>query len=161
MTRFIDEELSFYDKATDEVKRIDHMIYVSLKYTRTADVLKNTLSRMIDCLGFVIEGILTIAEGKNQIIEVPISPGAQVNSLRSIHGENETISEIIEFFLYLRKVYNSEYRAIKEFRRHVAMIATLPNGDEEEINIDIITEYYHKCKRLVIDVREFFPNTED
>ena len=35
------------EEAFEELKRVDHLIYVSLKYTRTTDVLKNVIDRMI------------------------------------------------------------------------------------------------------------------
>ena len=34
--------------ADEELKRADHMIYVTLKYTRTADVIHNILKRLIN-----------------------------------------------------------------------------------------------------------------
>ncbi len=34
------------DSALQELKRADHLIYVTLKYTRTVDVIKNTIKRL-------------------------------------------------------------------------------------------------------------------
>ena len=31
------------DNAKQELKRADHLLYVTLKYTRTVDVIKNTI----------------------------------------------------------------------------------------------------------------------
>ena len=35
------------ENAKEELKRIDHLIYVTLKYTRTVDVLLSVVERMI------------------------------------------------------------------------------------------------------------------
>lgn len=161
MTRFIDEEVSYYDRAVDELKRVDHLIYVSLKYTRTADVLRNTIDRMIECFGNIVEGLLIRAEDRNIIFDIPVAPGAKINEVKRIYDEDKDIKEMIEFYTYLRKIANAEYRGVREFRRHVTMIASLLDGTEEEINIDIITEYYSKCKRLVEDLGRFFKSDEE
>src|SRR3989338_8139601 len=35
------------DTPDEELKRADHLVYVSLKYTRTCDIMKNAVKRMI------------------------------------------------------------------------------------------------------------------
>jgi hypothetical protein len=35
-------------EAFEELKRADHLIYVSLKYTRTVDVIKSIIERLIN-----------------------------------------------------------------------------------------------------------------
>ena len=40
--------------ADDELKRADHMIYVTLKYTRTADVIQNIIKRLTNAYEFSI-----------------------------------------------------------------------------------------------------------
>ena len=35
------------ENAKEELKRVDHLIFVSLKYTRTVDVLLNVINRII------------------------------------------------------------------------------------------------------------------
>ena len=32
----------------EELKRADHLVYVSLKYTRTCDIMKNAMKRLIN-----------------------------------------------------------------------------------------------------------------
>ena len=36
------------ENAKEELKRIDHLIYVTLKYTRTVDVLLSVVERMVN-----------------------------------------------------------------------------------------------------------------
>ena len=50
--------------AVEELKRVDHLIFVSLKYTRTVDVLRSVINRLIDAYGAIIEGILKEMEEK-------------------------------------------------------------------------------------------------
>ncbi|MFT4326031.1 MAG: hypothetical protein ACMXYK_00855 [Candidatus Woesearchaeota archaeon] len=158
MHRFIDEEMSAYEKAHEELKRVDHLVYVSLKYTRTVDVIKNTIQRMISCFDCIMEGLLYKAEDEGKLFQMPVSPGAKVNEIKKIYGTDPVVTEMLTFYGYLRKVHKAEYSAIKEFRRHVAMLARMADGQTEEINIDVITEFYHKSKVLMDKFKDYFPH---
>lgn len=156
MHRFIDEEVSYFEKAEDELKRVDHLIYVSLKYTRTVDVIKNTIMRMIACFNEVMDGLLKIAEDEEKLFKVPASPGAKVNEIKKLYADNEDIMEMLTFYGFLRKVHNSEFEAVREFRRHVTMIAKMQDGTIEEINIDVITEFYDNSKKILTKIKPVF-----
>lgn len=161
MDRYIDEEVHCYEKAIDEIKRVDHLVFVSLKYTRTVDVIKSILERMISSFNCIIEGLLIEAEKKNMIFEIPIAPGARVTELRKLYQNHKELNDLISFYLYLRKLAKAEYTATREFRRNVTMTATFPDGDVEEVNIDIITDYYDRCKKLLGNVRPMFKDVPD
>ena len=59
--------LESLDNAKEELKRVDHLIYVSLKYTRTVDVIKSIIERMINAFDFSIRAGLEYAKGKKKI----------------------------------------------------------------------------------------------
>lgn len=44
--------------ASQELKRAEHLLYVSLKYTRTADVMQSFIARLVACFDFIIDGLL-------------------------------------------------------------------------------------------------------
>jgi hypothetical protein len=129
------------DDAKEELKRVDHLIYVSLKYTRTVDVLLNTLGRMIDYYDFIMESLLKYAEEKRMIMDIPLSPRERADLIKETF-EDEIIKENINLYLLMRKLHKSNPQKEQEFRRHVAMISIIDNR-EEIVNIDVITEYYH------------------
>lgn len=161
MHRFIDEDVHAYEQAWDELKRVDHLVFVSLKYTRTVDVIKSILERMIASFECIMDGLLREAEQKSVIFEIPIAPGAKVMQLKKLHADNKELQDILSFYLFLRKLHNAEYTATREFRRNVTMTATLQDGSVEEVNIDIITDFYKKCQDLLNGVKEmFYPKKE-
>ena len=43
--------------ALSELKRSDHIYYVSLKYARTVDVIRNLVDRLVTCLEFTAEAL--------------------------------------------------------------------------------------------------------
>src|SRR3989338_2952178 len=136
----------FLEEAREELKRADHIIYVSLKYTRTVDVIKNLVERLINCLDFVIGRLLDHAVEQKLIAERLDNPGLKVSLLRKAYGER--FSELGALYLHLRKISRAEYKKSSEYRRHVTMTATIDEGTFM-IDIDKSKELYMKVKQFV------------
>ncbi len=127
------------EEAGEELKRADHLTYVSLKYTRTADVLMNTLSRMIDAYELLIAALLTYAKDTKQLQAIPTSPLEKGNLVKKLFQQQE-IQDNVDLFFLMRKIFRAPYDKEQEYRRHVAIITSI-DGREEIVNIDIITQY--------------------
>jgi len=139
----------YLDEARQELKRVDHLVYVSLKYTRTVDVLKSVVERLINAFDFAILGLLNHLKEKKKIKEFPQSSALRVKLVEH-HFSNEELNQYLNFYLLLRRLSRAEYTKREEYRRHVTMIASLDNGEIVEVNIDILKEYYDKTK-LILD----------
>ena len=135
----------YLNDAQEELKRVDHLVYVSLKYTRTVDVIKSIIDRLINSYDFAILALLDMFKEQNLADNVPKSPGLRTKILRDIYKEQEIMLEFLDFYRLLRDLSRADFKRRKEFRRHVTMTAILQDG-EVEINIDIITEYYKRTK---------------
>ena len=48
----------YSDQLKSELKRADHLFYVSLKYTRTVDVIRSVIERFMNALDIGIEAML-------------------------------------------------------------------------------------------------------
>ena len=141
------------NNATDELKRVDHLIYVSLKYTRTVDVLKNVVVRMLESYDYIIEAMLLYLEEKNMIFELPTAPHVRAMTV-SKHFEDPVIKEHMDQYIVFKKLLKKEdYESINEFRRHVAMITDI-DGKEVTINIDFLTEYFKLMKDFLKYVKD-------
>jgi hypothetical protein len=156
---YLGEDASAYEQASYELKRVDHLIYVSLKYTRTVDVIKNIIARIIATYDFVWDDLLKRLEDERKIFEIPSAPGMKCTTIKKFYTD-EKLLEAIDFYLLMRQFNNANYTAHKEFRRHVAMKALFANGEQREINIDIITDYYKKTKEHVEYFKELFYTTQ-
>ena len=149
------EELEdIYQNTVQEMKRIDHIIFVTLKYTRTVDVLKSIITRMIAAFDFVLDLILESYKESGDIEEYPTSPGLKVDQVRKL-TDDDKIAEILDFYLMLRRASRSEYTVINEYKRHVGMVMQKADGSELIINIDNVTEFYHRMKEQLEYVRKF------
>jgi hypothetical protein len=146
--------MSFIENAKGELKRADHQIFVSLKYTRTADVLRNILERFISCYDYIIEGLLIRKEQTNEIFEIPVSPVVRVNEVKKLYHD-QILTDAFERYILYRKLMNSKYKAINEYRRHVAMVSEI-DDNSVEVNIDNISEYYQLMKEFVKYVEDTY-----
>ncbi len=156
MVNYLPDDASAFEQAVYELKRVDHLIYVSLKYTRTVDVIKNIIARMIATYDFIWDDFLMRLERERKVFEIPTSPGLKCSLLKKHFESDPKVVEFIDFYLLLRQFNNANYTALKEFRRHVAMKAQFPNGENRELNIDIITEYYKQSKEFLDYVKETY-----
>lgn len=140
-------EDNFYD-AIEELKRADHSIAVSLKYTRTVDVIKSIIERLINTMKFIFEAILEKAKEDEKIESILKLPRQKTEQLEQSYPEDEILKTYIDFYFSLRKILKSEFTRAREFRRHVTMTADL-DEEQVEITIDIITDYFNKVKDLL------------
>lgn len=142
------------EEASDELKRVDHLVFVSLKYTRTVDVLLNAASRMIDAYEVMFVALLTKAKEDRKIGDIPDTPIEKGEVLKDLYSHNAQIKNNVDLFFLLRKIKRSKsYEKDEEYRRHVSL-RTVIDGREEVLNIDIITKYYAFQK-------EFFQKVKD
>ena len=134
------------ENAKEELKRIDHLIYVTLKYTRTVDVLRSVIERMINSFQFLVEALTKKAISLGITEEGLTNPISKANFVLKNY-DSKIIKDNIEKYLLFRKLRRVEYKKESEFRRHVTMIAEV---DEKEVRVDIdnITEDFHNLKKI-------------
>ncbi len=136
--------------AKDELKRVDHLIFVSLKYTRTGDVIYNVVKRMVSSYEFLVSSLIKTFDNETS------SPIAKAEIVREKFKE-ELVQENIKLYLLLRRVLKAEHSRECEYRRHVALICTVDN-EELKLNIDRMGEYYALLKEFYTFVSETVKN---
>lgn len=129
--------------ASNELKRAEHLLYVSLKYTRTADVMQSFIARLVACFDFIIDGLLATKEQSGEIFEIPSTPFGKVKELEKLYAQNRQMCVFMEFYLLLRKMVRANFTADKEFRRHLNMVMSI-DGKDIMLTIDILMDYYHQ-----------------
>ena len=136
-------------EAKEELKRVEHLISVSLKYTRTVDVFKSIIERMINAYDFLIEGFLEKAKSEKKIEHVPTAPRLRCEEMMKLFNNDEKMLEYMRFYIFLRSINRAEFDRRNEFRRHVTMITYLENDEIIDIKLDDISEYQEKIKEFV------------
>jgi hypothetical protein len=144
----------FLNEANEELKRVDHQVYVSLKYTRTVDVLMNIISRMIEGYDRMFDALLNHAYEQRRLGELPTAPLIVGNTVKELYAE-EIVQQNVDLYFLLRKLQRSTPSREQEFRRHVTM-RTIIEGKEEIVNIDLATEYYHMQREFLSYLYKYF-----
>ena len=132
------------DNAKQELKRADHLLYVTLKYTRTVDVIKNTIKRLINAFDYAILEALEWTIKKKKIKKISDLNKLRAEDLNKVYPEIKTY---IDFYNLLKRVDRAEYAKKEEYRKNVTMMVT----DEMilEINIPKLKEYFEKTREFV------------
>lgn len=136
----------YFENAVEEMKRVDHLIYVSLKYTRTVDVIRNTLVRIIAAFDEAMNALLKHAG----VEDLPTVPKAKVDLIKQ-HYPDKQIAAFMTFYQYLRKLMRSDFDRREEYRRHVTMITKL-DKHRIEVNIDNLETTYERMTRDFINL---------
>ena len=145
--------------ANEELKRVDHLIYVSLKYTRTVDVMRSVINRMINSYDFIIKALLLYMKRKKKLDELPTNPGMTSEKVKELFPDDMFIRENIDLYLSLRKIIRADYNKREEYRRHVTMISIV-DRELVEINIDVLTEYFSQIKQFWQHARSIIEENE-
>ena len=148
------------EDAKEELKRADHLIFVSLKYTRTCDVIKHIIERLINSIDFTFTALLEHLKEDGKVEEVPTAPIPKANLIKKLFPEDEFLPEFADFFMHLRRISKLDFTRAREFRRHVTMTVVL-DGKEIEVNIDIITEYFKRTKEFFAHVQNMIEPEEE
>lgn len=150
----------YLEDAYEELKRADHLLYVSLKYTRTVDIIKSIVERLINMFDFSFDAILSMLKDHNVISSIPKSPGLKANIVFDYYKKEDVMQEFYQFYQLLRAISRAEFQRSSEFRRHVKMTAMLDSGPVE-VDIDKISEYYQKSRIFLTLVRKIMDAAEN
>lgn len=141
-------------EAKEELKRADHLIYVTLKYTRTVDVIKNIVERLIAAFNAGINSLIEYCVEKKfvSVSDVPQNPIQKCELLKKKLNEFEKLNDFLDFYLLLRRINRAKYFGHGEYRKNVTMVVHL---DVEIININIekVHENYKTAEDFVFYVK--------
>ncbi len=131
-------------EAREELKRLEHIIYVSLKYSRTVDVLQNALHRLVSVYDLILEAFLEKAKGEGLINALPKSPAFRATKLLELYPEDIELRKYLAFYSFLKNVLKSPHRKREEYRRHVTLIVDF-DKTTAEVDIDSLMN----CERFM------------
>ena len=132
----------------------DHLLYVSLKYTKTCDIIQNLLIRWKRMIEISLEAILEQAKKSKKIKEVPKSPLEKIDLIKKILKNDKDIQDIIEMYEMFRKLDDLKKERIGEFRKNVCLKISY-RGEEIQVNLEKLKEYSEKLENFISKVKQF------
>ncbi|MDD5254159.1 MAG: hypothetical protein PHG05_03615 [Candidatus Nanoarchaeia archaeon] len=140
MLESFDEEVT----AKEELKRADHLLYVTLKYTRTADVIHNLIKRLVSAFELCFEIILQDFKNNKKIKDVPKTGLEKAILLEKLMVKDKVFMDYICFYYVLWEIKRNSYEGKEEYRKHVALISK-----DFTVKTDLLKEYYEITEDFV------------
>ncbi len=130
----------------------DHLLYVSLKYTKTCDVILNLLARWKSLIELSFDSIIQTYVNLEKIPEMPISPKQRIEFIRKYFKKYLNIQNIIPTYIFFKRVPDCQKSREGEFRKNVNLKVKLPN-DVISINLLKLDEYSTQVDEFMKDIK--------
>ena len=126
----------------------DHLLYVSLKYTKTCDVIQNLLLRWANMIELALEFLIEKLKKQKKWKAVPDAPLARLVQLKKIYASDALISRILDMYEMFRDIERLEKVRENEFRKGVNL-KVFYKGNEVNVNLLTLSEYAELLERFI------------
>ena len=126
----------------------DHLLYVSLKYTKTCDVIMNLLLRWRKMIDTCIIHLLKDAKRRGKVKEVSENAMGRIAEIKELLKKDQNSLDTIDFFMMLRKIESLKTERIGEFRKNVNL-KVIFRGKEININLERLKEYAEMLEKFI------------
>jgi len=130
----------------------DHLLYVSLKYTKTCDVIINLLLRWKIMIELALSLLVEKAKKLKKWKPVPDAPRAKLVQLKKIYAKDSVISETLKLYELFRDIEGLEKVRENEFRKGVNLRISY-KGEVVNINLDKLKEYSSLLEKFISSLK--------
>jgi hypothetical protein len=132
----------------------DHLLYVSLKYTKTCDVIINLILRWKKMIETSIEKILEHAKKKKKISSISANPVGKIEQIKKLFKKDKEFLDVIDLYDMFKKIKELRTERIGEFRKNVTL-KVFYQGKEIDINLEKLKEYAEMLEKFISKVKQF------
>ena len=126
----------------------DHLLYVSLKYTKTCDVIINLLLRWSNMIEYALDILIEKSKKLKKWKPIPDAPRAKLSQLKKIYEKDALISKVLETYELFRDIEKLEKIRENEFRKGVNL-KVFYKGEVINVNLDKLKEYADLLERFI------------
>ncbi len=130
----------------------DHLMYVSLKYTKTCDVILNLIERWRSMIDISFDALIEKAVKEKKLPHLPESPKQKIEFMKKISKKMPATEETIPVYIFFRRIPGLEKEREGEFRKNVCLRIIEPNKSTD-INMDKLKEYTDLLERFISEVK--------
>jgi len=145
------------EKIVKEKISADHLLYVSLKYTKTCDVIINLLKRWTVMVNDSVDGLLEQLKKKKKIKSIPAAPRQKSEIVKKEFKKVPEVMKALELYEFFKKVDNLRTIRESEFRKDVRL-KVYDGANEIIINLDKLKEYAAILESFISYVKQFLLN---
>jgi hypothetical protein len=130
----------------------DHLMFVSLKYTKTCDVMMNLLARWKSLIERSFDAILEKRCEEGKISCMHATPKQRIEFVKKYFAEDKVIQDVVPLYIFFKRVPDLATCRIGEFRKNVCLKVKMPNRDVD-INMEKLSEYYDTVEHFMKEVK--------
>ena len=136
------------EKIIKEKISADHLLYVSLKYTKTCDVIINLLLRWKIMIEMGIERLVEKKKKAKKWKPVAKAPRAELIQLKKLYAKVPEVAKTLELYEMFRDIEKLEKVRESEFRKGVNLKVTY-KGQIVSVNLDTLKEYSQTLEKFI------------
>jgi len=136
------------EKIMKEKISADNLLYVSMKYTKTCDVMINLLKRWKIMMYYAFEGLLEKAKKKKIIKSIPDAPKLKIDLIKETFKKNEEVMNAVEIYEMFKIIDSLNKTKEGEFRKGVCLTITY-KWKEISVNLEKLKEYAEILERFI------------
>lgn len=126
----------------------DHLLYVSLKYTKTCDVIINLLSRWRNMIELGMDRLVEKAKKDKKWKPVPNAPRAKLIQLKELYAKVPDVMETLDLYELFRDIDKLDKVRENEFRKGVNLRVNY-RGKVVNINLLQLKDYSTVLERFI------------
>ncbi|MBU2576569.1 MAG: hypothetical protein KKF50_02510 [Nanoarchaeota archaeon] len=131
----------------------DHLLYVSLKYTKTCDVILNLLARWKSLIEISFDALLEQKVEAGKVPHAPESPKQRIEFMKKYFKKSEEIQAVIPLYIFFKRVPDLNKTREGEFRKNVNLKVIDPTKTTE-INMEKLGEYAEIVEEFISKVKK-------
>tara|TARA_Y100000310_G_C20327741_1_gene643783 strand:+ start:216 stop:674 length:459 start_codon:yes stop_codon:yes gene_type:complete len=118
----------------------DHLMYVSMKYTKTCDVMINLLKRWKIMMDHSFDGLLEKAKKKKMVKKIPTAPKLKVDLIKETFKDVPEVMDAVTEYDMFKLIDVLKNSKAGEFRKGVCL-TVIYKGEEVLVDLDKLKEY--------------------
>ena len=132
----------------------DHLLYVSLKYTKTCDVIVNLILRWRKMIETSIEEMLKHAKKRKKIASISLNPVGKIEQIRKLFKKDKEFLKVIDLYEMFKKIKELRIERSGEFRKYVTL-KVFYRGKEININLEQLKIYAEMLEKFISTTKQF------
>jgi hypothetical protein len=132
----------------------DHLMYVSLKYTKTCDVIMNLLARWKSLIERSFDAILEKRVEDEKIDRMPATPKERIEFVKKYFAKDEAIQKIVPLYIFFKRVPDLKKVRSGEFRKNVNLRVVMTPTRNIDVNMEMLGKYYDAVEAFMGEVKK-------
>ena len=145
------------EKIIKEKTSADHLLYVSLKYTKTCDVILNLLARWKSLIEISFDAILEKKVESGKLPMMPTNPKQRIEFIKKCFYRNPVVQDVVVLYVFFKRVPDLSKTRSGEFRKNVNLKIIEPTRTTD-VNMEKLGEYYEIIEKFISEVKKILEN---